>query len=235
MTIGAYRTKDPEPMRINFGFFGRDNLRFKLPPADKIKKEMDNFFLFVNNPPLVNPILKAGIAHFWLLSIYPFEDGCGKLARAVSDLLLCRADETQYRYYSVNQEIEKDKNNYYSVLLAQHKKKDADITLWLDYYLNLVEKAIDSSKSTVERIIVTQKLIKKAQEYTLNSRQTYMLKLMLREKLSENIQSGKYAEMTKCSRQSAFTDLQELVFYGLLTKNVSKGRSSSYKLAIEDL
>ena len=225
ITVGNWREGT---MYVVSGPLGYEHTHFEAPNASRVSQEMSRFINWFNEEHKLDLVLKAGIAHFWFLTIHPFDDGNGRIARALTDLLLTRSDQSQERFYSMSSKIEQTRKTYYD-MLEGGQKGTLDITEWLLWFLECIEQAIKDSEKIFAITLNKSQFWKKANSYALNDRQKKLLNLML-ENFEGNLTTSKYAKLTKCSQDTALRDIKELLDYNLLQKNPSGGRSTSYLL-----
>ncbi|MBK8452894.1 MAG: Fic family protein [Thiofilum sp.] len=229
--VGLWRLPSSDPMQVISHYKGREHIHFQAPSAQRLESEMAVFLSWLESSTSLDPILKAGIAHFWFITLHPFEDGNGRLARAISDLCLARADQLPQRFYSMSTQIELDKKAYYQQLETQ-QRSDLDITSWLIWFLKCLGRALDHAHSILQAVYYKDKIWKKANLETLNARQRLILNRML-EDFEGFMNTSKYATLAKCSTDTALRDIRELVASGLFIPNASGGRSTSYRLVAE--
>lgn len=229
ITVGAWRSKDAGPMQVVSGPVGREKVHFEAPAADRLETEMDRFLEWFNRPATIDPVLKAGIAHFWFVTIHPFEDGNGRIARAIADMALARADGSKERFYSMSSQIEAERKAYYEELERQ-QRGGLDITAWLLWFLGCLERAIDNADHTLAAVLYKARLWEKANQRPVNERQRLVLGRML-DGFEGHMNTSKYAKLAKCSTDTALRDIRELRARGILIQNPGGGRSTSYRLA----
>lgn len=229
--IGIWRKASSGSMQVISGAYGREKVHFEAPAAEHLEKEMQAFLDWFATPNKLDPILRAGVAHFWFVTIHPFEDGNGRIARAIADMALAQADRSSLRFYSMSSEIARQRASYYSHLERQ-QRSDLDITRWLLWFMNCLENALERAESTVEHIFVKARFWERANAHKLDARQAAILEMMLDTAFVGHMNSSKYATLAKCSKDTALRDIQELLSYGLLTQNPGGGRSTSYRLQI---
>jgi Fic family protein len=232
ITVGAWRTAKAGPMQVVSGYIGREKVHFEAPAAERLAKEMKNFLNWFNAQLDLDPVLKAGIAHLWFVTIHPFEDGNGRIARAIADCALARADEHPQRFYSMSSRIERERNDYYNIL-ERTQKGALDITLWLDWFLGCLGRAIDSADTTLAAVFRKARVWLHAGQFQLNERQRGIINRLL-DGFDGKLTSGKYAKLAKCSPDTALRDIRELLNFGILRQSIARGRSTSYELADED-
>lgn len=232
ITVGAWRTPDAGPMQVVSGPIGREKVHFEAPGAERLDTEMTQFLNWFNATSAIDPVLKAGIAHFWFVTIHPFEDGNGRIARAIADMSLARADASKERFYSMSSQIELERKSYYKYLEHQ-QRGDLDVTEWLAWFLDCLDRAIKSAKDTLASVLYKAKLWEKVNQQPVNDRQQLIINRMLNG-FKGHMNSSKYAKLAKCSTDTALRNIQELLGRGILIKNPGGGRSTSYRLATID-
>ncbi|RJP31417.1 MAG: Fic family protein [Candidatus Omnitrophota bacterium] len=226
ITVGAWR---PGPIQVVSGPIGREKVHFTAPEADRLKKEMKAFLNWFNASTKMDPVLKSGIAHFRFVTIHPFEDGNGRIARAIADLALARADGSAERFYSMSAQIEKERKDYYAQL-ERCQKGGLNITHWLEWFLACLGRAMDRAEETLVVVLRKDHIWKRANQYPINQRQQIVINRLL-EEFTGYLTSSKYAKLAKCSQDTALRDICELMTYGLFVQNPGGGRSTSYQLA----
>lgn len=229
ITVGAWRTKEAGPMQVVSGPYGHEKVHFQAPDADRLNAEMTRFMEWYNAPGSIDLVLKAGIAHFWFVTIHPFEDGNGRMARAIADMTLARADNTKYRFYSMSSQIEAERKEYYRQLETA-QRSDMDITRWLVWFLACLDRAMDGAEQTLSTVLYKAKLWQRINQGPVNERQRLVINRML-DGFKGFLSTSKYAQLAKCSTDTALRDIRELLERGLLAQNPSGGRSTSYRLA----
>jgi Fic family protein len=226
---GQYRNDQKGPMQVVSGPVGREKVHYQAPAAEKLPTEMQAFVTFINTDNLDN-ILKAGIAHLWFVILHPFEDGNGRIARALSDLLLARSENSSLRFYSMSSQIKKSRNSYYEIL-EQTGKSSPDITNWLIWFLENLLQSIQSSDQLIQKILFKSKFWEQYKNVGFSERQTKILNKLLDE-FQGNLTTKKWAAICKCSHDTANRDIQDLVAKGILEKD-GDGRSTHYTMAHE--
>ncbi len=228
ISVGAWRPAKAGPMRVVSGPFGREKIHFEAPEAKRLAKEMRQFLEWFNSKNNVDAVLKAGIAHFWFVTIHPFEDGNGRIARAIADLCLARADGISERFYSLSTSIEHDRKNYYDIL-EKSQKNGLDITPWLEWFLTCLGGAIKSAEALLEHVLKKSKIWEKLNQHPINDRQRKIINRML-SNFEGNLTTSKYAKIAKCSQDTALRDIQSLISYGVMRQKTGGGRSTNYEL-----
>lgn len=222
---GCYRSGE---MQVVSGPMGKEKVHYQAPSPSQVKDEMDVFLNWFNNDTKIDLVLKAAIAHFWFIIIHPFDDGNGRIARAISDFLLARSDCSSQRFYSLSSQLLVERKVYYKILKkVQHS--NGDITEWLDWFLNCLYRALINAEETTQKILKKSDFWDKHQETLLNSRQRLMLN-KLSDGFDGKLKSSKWAKITKCSADTALRDIKDLIEKGILKQEESGGRSTNYEL-----
>lgn len=232
ITVAGWRTSKTEPMQVISGPIGREIVHFEAPNAKRLNKEMQSFLNWFNNQNTTDPVLRAGIAHLWFITIHPFEDGNGRIARAIADMALAYADGTSNRFYSMSAQIEKERKNYYEQLEKQ-QCGTSNITSWLEWFLDCFSRAINNAQDTLNIVLYKQKLWNKINQASVNDRQRIIINRMLENDFIGYMNTSKYAKMSNCSNDTALRDIQELKKRDIFIQNIGGGRSTSYRLAEE--
>lgn len=232
IVTGKWRTAESGPMQVVSGYIGREKVHFEAPAAERLDLEMRRFLEWFNAPLSIDPILRAGVAHLWFVTIHPFEDGNGRIARAIADCALASADGCRQRFYSMSGQIEHECKEYYSIL-EYTQKGSLDITSWLGWFVDCLGRAIAAADDTLASVVRRNQIWSLAGACKLNDRQRTVINRLL-DDFKGNLTSGKYAKLAKCSPDTALRDIKELLEYGLLEKGEGGGRSTSYALAAVD-
>ncbi len=223
--VGQYRTNEEH---IVSGMFGREKIHYIAPSPERVDKEMAHFLDWFNSQENINSVIRSAIAHFWFVCIHPFEDGNGRLARILSDMLLARADKSEFRFYNISSQINKDKNHYYDILeKSQHG--DGDITEWIYWYASTLSVALDEAENIVSTILNKSFFWQKASSVPLSQRQTDMLNLFL-DGYEAKITSKTWASLAKCSKDTAIRDIQDLVDKEILREDIPGAKRPSYSI-----
>ena len=230
--IGQYRTNEEH---IVSGMFGREKIHYIAPSPNRIEEEMKKFLTWFDKEEPVSSVIRSGIAHFWFVSIHPFEDGNGRLARILSDMVLARGENSEFRFYNVSSQINKDKNHYYDIL-ERMQHGDGDITEWLVWYMQKLVEALNEADSIVTTILNKSFFWQKAATVPMTERQTQMLNLFL-DGYEAKITSKTWATLAKCSKDTAIRDIQDLVDKNILVENIPGAKRPSYSIVydVEDL
>lgn len=228
MVVGAWRPKEAGAMQVVSGPIGHEKVHYEAPVADRLDSEMTAFLNWFNASPTTDPVIKAAIAHFWFVTIHPFEDGNGRIARAIADMALARADNMPERFYSMSSQIEAERKKYY-LRLESSQRGTLDITLWLEWFLSCLDNAVEGAQETLAAVMYKAKLWQWINHDPVNERQRLIINRMLNG-FKGHMSTSKYAKLAKCSNDTALRDLRELVERGILVQNPGGGRSTSYRL-----
>ena len=229
ITVGAWRNNSSGPMQVVSGAIGKERVHYEAPPAAKLPEEMKAFLNWFETKDDTDPVLRAAIAHLWFVTIHPFEDGNGRIARAIADMALARSDQSPQRFYSMSAQIRQERNAYYD-MLETTQKSDLDITPWLEWFLVCLNRALDGAENTLADVFRKAEFWKKHAGAAFNDRQRDMLNRLL-DGLEGKLTTSKYATIEKTSPDTALRDITDLVERGILTKDEGGGRSTSYSLA----
>jgi Fic family protein len=225
--VACYRRGE---MQIVSGPMGKERVHYQAPSHLLVKEEMDSFLKWLNDKSKIDPVLKAAIAHFWFIIVHPFDDGNGRIARAISDMLLARSDGSSQRFYSLSNQVLIEKKKYYEILQrVQHN--DGDITEWMLWFLNCLYKALCSTEINIESVLNKANFWEKHKETNLNCRQRLMLNKLL-DGFDGKLKTSKWAKITKCSSDTALRDIKDLIEKDILKQEDSGGRSTNYELVL---
>ena len=226
--VGQYRTNEEH---IVSGMFGREKIHYIAPSPERVEDEMQKFLSWFDTDEPVSSIIRSAVAHFWFVSIHPFEDGNGRLARIISDMLLARGEKSEFRFYNVSSQINKDKNHYYDILeRTQHG--DGDITEWLVWYMQKLVEALDEAETIVTTILNKSFFWQKASSVPMTERQTQMLNLFL-DGYESKITSKTWATLAKCSKDTAIRDIQDLLDKNILVEDIPGAKRPSYSIVYD--
>jgi len=227
---GKFRTDKLGPMQVVSGPIGREKVHYQAPPADKLEDMVNDFILWFNTPSCeqgLNHIVKSAIAHLYFVSLHPFEDGNGRISRAIAEMELSKDKK---ELFSISAQLCKDKASYYEILKSVQTKIDLDITEWIVWYLDELNKAIDSVLEELDMVVFRKNFWISAEKLCLNDRQKKILGLLITKNFEGNLTSTKWAKMCKCSQDTASRDINKLIQCGLLVKSDQGGRSTNYIL-----
>lgn len=226
--VGAWRTDKSGPMQVVSGVMGRERVHFEAPAAKRLKAEMQRFLSWFNARDELDLVVKAGVAHLWFVTLHPFEDGNGRIARALSDLLLARSERMRQRFYSMSAQIRVERKAYYDILETT-QKGDLDITPWLQWFLTCLARAIEGADAMLASVLTKARFWKRHAGEAFNERQRVVINRLLNG-FEGKLTSSKWAKLAKCSQDTALRDIDDLIQRGVLTKNSGGGRSTSYSL-----
>lgn len=229
ITVGAWRRDESGPMQVVSGPIGKERIHFQAPDAKRLDVEMAQFLDWFNSTSNIDPVLKAGVAHLWFVTIHPFDDGNGRIARAISDMMLARADGCHERFYSMSSGIEAQRKEYY-IQLESAQRGSLDVTSWLAWFLDCLDRVIDSADEMLSSVLYKARLWRRVNMNPVNDRQRKLINRMFEPDWQGYLNTSKYASIAKCSTDTALRDIKELLDYGVLVKNESGGRSTSYRL-----
>ncbi|MCA9322980.1 MAG: Fic family protein [Planctomycetes bacterium] len=230
--VAAWRSDEAGPMQVVSGPVGKERVHFEAPAAERIEAEMTAFLSWFESAPAIDPVLLAGVAHFWFVTIHPFDDGNGRLARAIGEMALSRADGTRDRYYSMSSGIETERQAYYREL-ASAQRGHLDITGWLLWFLGCLDRTIDAAEQSLGKVLDKAKLWQRINLQPVNKRQRIVINRMMDDFMGK-LTTSKYAKLAKCSNDTALRDITGLVDRGILVRNPGGGRSTSYRLSAPD-
>jgi Fic family protein len=228
ITVGGWRDDASGPMQVVSGPIGRQREHFEAPPADRLEAETGRFLDWVNGTLNEPPLLKAGLGHLWFVTVHPFDDGNGRIARAIGDLLLARADGSPQRFYSLSAQIQRERKAYYDIL-ERTQKRSMDVTEWLAWFLDTLHRAVDQAQHTLDAVLTKSRFWQRWATTPLNERQVKLLNKLL-DGFEGKLTSSKWATIAKCSPDTALRDINELLARGMLRKSDAGGRSTSYVL-----
>jgi Fic family protein len=231
INVGGWRNDAAGAMQVVSGPLGRQRVHFEAPPADRLGTETEHFLAWANSTSGEPPLIKAALAHLWFVTLHPFEDGNGRIARAVGDLFLARADGSPQRFYSVSAQILRERKAYYDIL-ERTQKASMDVTEWLAWFLATLHRAVEQAHQSLDIVLIKTRfwqrlsLVSAAQ---LNERQVKLVNRLL-DGFEGNLTSSKWARLAKCSSDTALRDITDLLARGILRKSDAGGRSTSYEL-----
>ncbi|MBI1396845.1 MAG: DUF4172 domain-containing protein [Betaproteobacteria bacterium] len=226
--VGAWRDDASGPIQVISGPIGRQRVHFEAPPADRLETETNRFLEWVNAGTHEPPLIKAGLAHLWFVTLHPFDDGNGRVARAIGDLLLTRADGSPQRFYSLSAQIQRERRQYYDVL-ERTQKQTLDVTKWLTWFLAALHRAVDQAQHTLDAALAKARFWRRFAETPMNERQVKLLNQLL-DGFEGKLTTSKWAAIARCSPDTALRDINELLALGALQKSAAGGRSTSYEL-----
>jgi len=223
--VGKYRSDD---MHVVSGAMGKEKVHYEAPKPELVELEMNEFIGWFNNLEETDPVLKAAIAHFWFVTIHPFDDGNGRIARAITDMQLARSDGSPQRFYSMSNQILIERKKYYEIL-ERNQRGNSDITEWIEWFLSCLGNALVNSNDVLESVLTKAKFWEQHNQTPLNDRQRLMLNKLL-DGFEGKLTSSKWAKIAKCSKDTAIRDIQDLIGKGILRKEAEGGRSTNYEM-----
>jgi Fic family protein len=225
ITVGGWRKG---PVYVVSGQMGKEKIHFEAPSADRVENEMDSFLQWINKEHAIDPVLKAAVAHLWFVTIHPFDDGNGRIGRAIADLLLARSEKSAHRFYSLSQQIQIERKHYYAIL-EKAQKGALDITAWIEWFLNCLGRAVQDALNVLDAVLEKARFWEVVASIVLNERQRKVLNRVL-DGFDGKLTSSKWAKIAKCSQDTAHRDIVDLIDKGILMKSPERGRSSNYSL-----
>jgi Fic family protein len=226
ITVGNWRDNEKGPMQVVSGAMGKEKIHYEAPDADRLEKEMSLFLNWLNTTNSVDLVLKSAIAHLWFITIHPFDDGNGRIARAIADMQLAKADGDHQRFYSMSAQIQLERNAYYDILEKTQKGK-LDITEWLFWFLNCLERALNATDDVLKNVLNKTRFWDTHAQTSINERQRLMINKLF-DGFIGKLNSSKWAKMAKCSPDTALRDIQDLINKDILQKESAGGRSTTY-------
>lgn len=229
INVGAWRDDASGPMQVVSGPVGRQRVHFEAPPADRLQTETSRFLDWVNGTSNEPPLIKAGLGHLWLITLHPFDDGNGRIARAIGDLLLARADGSTQRFYSLSDQLWRERKAYYDIL-ERTQKQSMDVTEWLAWFLDVLHRAVGQAQHTLDAVLMKARFWQRWATTPLNERQVKLLNRLL-DGFEGKLTSSKWVAIAKCSPDTALRDITDLLARDVLQKSDAGGRSTSYELS----
>jgi Fic family protein len=228
ITVGTWRDDRTAPMLVVSGPVGRERVHFEAPAAARLDEEMRRFLEWFDTDATLEPVLKAALAHLWFVTIHPFDDGNGRMARAIADMSLARSEKSPQRFYSMSGQIREERSNYYGIL-ERTQTGTLDVTDWIEWFLGCLARAIEGAQTALASVIDKARYWEALRALSLNERQRLVIDLLL-EGFEGKLTTSKWAALTKSSNDTALRDIQQLVDRGVLMRNSAGGRSTSYSL-----
>jgi Fic family protein len=229
IAVGAWRDDSTPPMQVVSGPVGRERVHFEAPAAERLEEAMLRFLDWFNDDTTTEPVLKAALAHLWFVTIHPFDDGNGRIARAIADMSLARSEGSSQRFYSMSAQIREERGQYYSIL-ERTQKGSMEVTPWMEWFLGCLTRAIEGAQAALSGVIAKARYWEKLRDVPPNERQRLVINRML-EGFDGKLTTSKWAALTKSSTDTALRDIKQLVDLGVLVRNAAGGRSTSYSLA----
>jgi len=228
ITVGAWRDDRTAPMQVVSGPMGRERVRFEAPAAEPLEGEMQRFLDWFNGDATIEPVLKAALAHLWLVTVHPFDDGNGRIARAIADMSLARSEGSSQRFYSMSAQIRDERGEYYGIL-ERTQKATLEVTAWMEWFLGCLTRAIEGAQGALAGVIAKARYWEKLRDVPLNERQRLVINRML-EGFEGKLTTSKWAALTKSSNDTALRDIRQLVERSVLVRSSAGGRSTCYSL-----
>jgi Fic family protein len=216
-------------MQVISGPIGREQVHYEAPSADHLRDEMRKFLDWFEKESSTDLVLKAGVAHLWFVTIHPFDDGNGRIARAIADMVLARSERSPQRFYSMSAQIQQERKTYYEILETT-QKGDLDITRWLEWFLDCLDRAYDRAETILAAVLKKARFWEQLASVELNERQRDIVNRLLNG-FEGKLTSSKWAKLAKCSQDTALRDIEDLIRQKVLVKDAAGGRSTSYSLA----
>ncbi|MDH4375972.1 MAG: Fic family protein [Ramlibacter sp.] len=226
--VGAWRDDASGPMQVVSGAYGHPRVHFQAPPAPGLEAEMQRFLAWANSGSGEPPLIKAALAHLWFVTVHPFDDGNGRIARAIGDLFLARADGTPQRFYSLSAQIQRERSAYYAIL-ERTQKGGMDVTAWLAWFLATLHRAVDQAHASLDKVLTSSRFWQHWAMTPMNERQVKLLNKLL-DGFEGKLTSQKWATLAKCSPDTALRDINDLLAQGVLRKMEGGGRSTAYEV-----
>ena len=230
--VGGWRDDASGPMQVVSGPIGRERVHYEAPAAARISQDMRAFLGWFENNKLIDPVLAAGVAHLWFVTIHPFDDGNGRIARAIADLALTRSENSVQRFYSMSSQIRAERDLYYDTL-ERTQKGTLDVTPWLQWFLECLGRAFDRAEETLGAILSKARFWDAIKDQPLNERQRLIINRLL-DGFEGKLTSSKWAKLAKCSQDTASRDIDDLIRKGIVARGSAGGRSTSYDLVVPD-
>lgn len=231
IAVGAWRGENAGPMQVVSGRIGRERVHFEAPSWDRLDAEMTAFLSWFAEDDGVDPVLRAAIAHLWFVTIHPFEDGNGRIARAIADMALARSEESPQRFYSMSSQIRAERKGYYDIL-EETQKGELDITAWLVWFLGCLDRAFDGAETILSNVLTKASVWDRIGEQPVNDRQRKVLNLLLDGGFEGNLTAKKWGLLTKTSPDTGLRDINDLIERGVLVRDEAKARATSYSLVL---
>jgi len=229
---GAWRDDSAGPMLVVSGPIGKERIHYEAPNSERLDGEMASFINWFESQPAqmtVDPVMKAGLAHLWFVTIHPFADGNGRIARAIADMALARSENSFQRFYSMSAQIRQERKDYYDILESTQKRRTMDVTPWIEWFLGCLGRAIDGAQGVLGSVLAKARFWEHVRDVPLNDRQRRVINRIL-DGFEGKLTSSKYAALAKCSQDTAHRDILALVAASVLVQNSAGGRSTSYSL-----
>ena len=228
ITVGDWRDDSSGPMQVVSGSIGRERVHFEAPAATRLDEEMQAFLEWFNAPADTDEVLKAGLAHLWFVTVHPFDDGNGRIARAIADMALALSEGSPQRFYSMSSQIRRERSAYYSIL-ERTQKGSTDITEWMSWFVACLGRAIEGAETILTAVLAKARIWEGIANLPINERQHVVINHLL-DGFEGKLTTTRWARITKCSQDTALRDIASLVERGILVRSLEGGRSTSYTL-----
>jgi Fic family protein len=225
---GAWRDDNDGPMQVVSGPLGNEHVYYEAPNAALLDKEMTEFLDWFEGNKKIDPVLRAGLAHLWFVTIHPFEDGNGRIARTIADMALARSENSPQRFYSMSAQIKKEQKDYYDIL-ERTQKGTMDVTPWMEWFLGCLNRALDGAEEILGTVLAKARFWDRIKDVNLNERQRLVINRVL-DGFEGKLTTSKYAKLANCSQDTAHRDILNLIEHGVVVQNPEGGRSTSYSL-----
>jgi Fic family protein len=229
ISVGSWRDDRSGPMQVVSGPIGKESVHFEAPAADRLSVEMSLFLDWFNGPTAGDPVLKAALAHLWFVTIHAFDDGNGRIARAIADMALARSEQSPQRFYSMSAQIRHERKDYYNIL-ERTQTGTLDVSPWMQWFLACLDRAVEGAEDTLASVLSKARFWEAHAGESFNDRQRKVLNRLL-DGFEGKLTSSKWARLTRCSQDTAHRDIVDLIHRGILAKDAAGGRSTSYSLA----
>jgi Fic family protein len=229
IVVGAWRDDAQRPMQVVSGAVGKEKVRYEAPPAARLDHEMSQFLAWANERDRTDDVLRAALAHLWFVTIHPFDDGNGRIARAIADWQLARSENSAQRFYSMSAQIQHERSAYYDIL-EQTQKGSLNVTPWMEWFLGCLGRAFDGTETTLHSVLRKARFWENHTHIPINERQREIVNRLL-DGFDGNLTTAKWARLTKTSHDTALRDIHDLIEHRILKQDEAGGRSTSYSLA----
>ena len=226
--VGGWRHDRSGPMQVVSGPLGRERVHFEAPSAATLNREMQAFLDWFDAPAETDGVLRAGLAHLWFVTIHPFDDGNGRIARAIADMALARSEGSPQRFYSMSSQIRRERAAYYNIL-ERTQRGTTDVSEWMNWFVACLDRAIGGAETTLTAVLTKARFWGQVASFPINERQRVVINHLL-DGFEGNLTTSRWARMTKCSQDTALRDITDLMDRGILLRNPDGGRSTSYAL-----
>lgn len=228
--VGGFRDDGKEPMQVVSGPLGRERVHYQAPAAHRLAAETKAFLGWFEAEAKTDPVIRAGIAHLWFVTLHPFDDGNGRIARAIADMALARSEHSPQRFYSMSSQIRAERDSYYATLEAT-QKGGLDVTPWLEWFLACLDRALGGAEKSLVAVLAKARFWESHRGASFNERQRTVINRLLNG-FEGKLTTSKWAALGKCSQDTALRDIEDLVLRGVLVKDAAGGRSTNYSIVL---